>query len=118
MEGCAFAMQDVVVRLRELGVATDSIRLCGGGARSRTWAHIRADLSGLPVEVAAHADACPIGAAMLAAVAHGAVADLDAAGVRVGGVDDVVTPDPRHAAAMHDAHARYRALFAALTPLF
>ncbi|MGF1611543.1 MAG: FGGY-family carbohydrate kinase, partial [Kiloniellales bacterium] len=69
LEGCAFAMRDVLERLRAMGVALDSILLLGGGARSRLWVQIRADLAGLPVEVPRVVDASPLGAAMLAAVA-------------------------------------------------
>ena len=34
LEGCAFAMRDVIDRLVALGIAADSLRLLGGGARS------------------------------------------------------------------------------------
>ena len=43
LEGCAFAMRDVVERLGELGVPAHGLLLLGGGAKSRLWAHIRAD---------------------------------------------------------------------------
>ena len=32
LEGCAFAMRDVVDRMQAMGIATDRIRICGGGA--------------------------------------------------------------------------------------
>jgi len=73
LEGCAFAMRDVIERLAEMGVAHERVLLVGGGSESPLWAHIRADVSGLPVEIAARADTAPIAAAMLAAVAAGVV---------------------------------------------
>ena len=48
LEGCAFAMRDVADRLKELGAEIRSVLLLGGGARSRLWAQIRADVLGLP----------------------------------------------------------------------
>jgi xylulokinase len=79
LEGCAFAMRDVVDRLTALGADTGRVRLLSGGARSRVWAEIRAGLLDRPVEVAAVSDSSPLGAALLAAVAAGAEPSLDSA---------------------------------------
>ena len=79
LEGCAFAMRDVLERLLEMGVPIDAILLLGGGARSALWARIRADLTGLPVALPPIVDTSPIGAAMLAAVAAGLQPSLPAA---------------------------------------
>jgi xylulokinase len=118
LEGCAFAMRDVVDRLVELGVPADAILLVGGGARSRTWSRIRADLLGRPVELSAVVDACPVGAAMLGAVAAGLSPDPLAAAAAAAGARETVEPDPGRRAAYHEAYARYRDLFESLRPLF
>lgn len=119
LEGCAFAMRDVVERLGALGVGASPVVLLGGGARSELWARIRADVADRPVEIAATADdACPIGAALMAAVAGGLWRDLESAAARVAGRSARVLPDPARASAYREHHARYRALFAALEPMF
>ena len=118
LEGCAFAMRDVIDRLDQLGVATGTVVLIGGGSKSRVWAQIRADLLGRPIAVSQVADACPVGAALLAAAAAGIVPDLAAAADRAEADRRTVDPDPRHRAAYDDAYARYRALFFALRPLW
>ena len=118
LEGCAFAMRDVIDRLGELGVSTATPVLIGGGSRSRLWAQIRADLLGRAIAVSQVGDACPVGAALLAASAAGLLPDLAAAARSAAGARRTVEPDPRNRAAYDDAHARYRALFAALRPLF
>ena len=118
LEGCAFAMRDVVDRLVALGVPADPVVLVGGGSRSRVWAQIRADLLGRPVEVSRVADACPLGAALLGAVAAGVTSDLAGAAARVAGARDAIDHDPKAKRAMDDAYGRYRALFDALRPLF
>lgn len=115
-EGCAFAMRDCVERLRELDVPLEAIRLLGGGARSELWAQIRADTAQLPVELPTEVDTSPIGAGMLAAVASGSAADIAAA---AGQRNDVATTlAPGDGAPYDDGHARYRALFEALKPVF
>jgi xylulokinase len=118
LEGCAFAMRDVVERLDAMGLPTRTIRLTGGGAQSRVWAQIRADVAQLPVEYGRADNAAPLGAAALAAVTAGLAEDVtSAAGVLL---RDCATlePDTSRKAAYDEAHARYRRLFEALTPMF
>jgi xylulokinase len=118
LEGCAFAMLDVIARLRDLGVPAASVRLLGGGAQSALWARIRADLTGLPVEVPARTDTSPVGAAMLAAVARGLAPDLASLASTVAGAVATVEPDPAARRTYDEAYAAYRRLFDALRPLF
>jgi xylulokinase len=76
LEGLAFASRDVAQRLVALGLPARDVVVLGGGGASRVWTQIRADALGLPHLVAARTDTCPVGAAMIAAVATGALPDL------------------------------------------
>ena len=118
LEGCAFAMRDVAARLDEMGAGLEVIRLLGGGAGSRLWAQIRADCSALPVELPVIADASPVGAAILAAVAGGVQDDLAACARLVGAVAETIAPNPANRAAYDEAHRAYRKLFSSLEPMF
>ena len=118
-EACAYAMRDVADRLAALGVPVTRARVLGGGAHARAWCRVRADVLGLPVERVAGADTCPIGAAVLAAVAAGWFADVATAAAALPVPVEVIDPDPDPAvAAVHArGHARYRALYEALAGL-
>jgi xylulokinase len=119
LEGCAFAMRDVADRLRELGVEIDRLLLLGGGARSRIWTQMRADILGMPGQVAARVDTSPVGAAMLAAVAGGIVADLRTAAALVSREPArIVEPDKGNEAAYAEAYQRYRQTYFATLPVF
>lgn len=118
LEGCAFAMRDVVDRLEAMGVGAGRIRLCGGGAKSRIWAQIRADVSRRPVEVLNAADTSPIGAAILASVAVGGAACVAEAAAAVPRTLDTMMPDPVRADLYDRCYRRYRTLFEALKPLY
>ncbi len=118
LEGCAFAMRDVIERLVALNVPASSLLLVGGGAKSALWAQIRADATGLRAEVPAKQDTSPIAAAMLGAVAVGGWPDLAAAAEQVGEIERMVEPDPAARAAYDEAYARYRELFECLRPLY
>jgi len=107
LEGLAFACRDVVERLGEMGLGATRVLLLGGGARSAVWAQLRADVIGIEHAVAAHTDTCPIGAAMVAAVAAGVHRDLAAAASQLPAPTATFAPQaPRSDA----AYARYREL--------
>ncbi len=102
-----------------MGVAARSLLLIGGGAHSKLWSQMRADLMQRPVELPHCVDSAPIGAALLAAVAGGVVRDLDEA---VGALPDRHTDIRAGPAAggcvRRRAYGSYRQLFQSLSPLF
>ena len=119
LEGCSFALRDIVDRLGELGLGADEIRVVGGGARSRLWLQMKADVTGHRVRVLADDEATALGAAMLAGVGAGTFADLDEAVTALTTLDLVAyDPDPATSAAYADAYGRYRGLFDAVEPEF
>ena len=118
LEGTAFAMRDVLERVQNLGVRVDAIRAVGGGAKSAFWTQIRADLTGIPVEIARHVDTSPIGAAMLASVAAGLSSDLGLSAARLNEGLKIVHPDPSKKPAYDAAYEKYHQLFKYLRPLF
>jgi xylulokinase len=118
LEGCTFGLRDIVERLDEMGLASDEIRVVGGGARSETWRRMKADATGRVVRVLAHDEATALGAGYLAATAIGTFADLDEAIGRLSVLDPIsCEPDPATRAAYDDAYGRYRDVFDALEPL-
>ena len=115
LEGCAFAVADVVDRLAELGLAGDAIRVVGGGARDRTWLQIKADVTGRRLELLCEPEATALGAALLAAVGIGWFPDLPAAAAATLPLDPVgIEPDPARAAGYQQARAETRAAFDAV----
>jgi xylulokinase len=112
LEGCAFALRDVVDRLAALGLAGDEIRVVGGGARSALWLQIKADVTGRPVRPLLGDAATSAGAAMLAGVASAWFSDLDeAAGACVRLAPDAVVPRAQNAETYAESYAAYRRLF-------
>jgi len=118
LEGTAFGLRDVAERLRHMGVAANRVRVLGGGAKSRLWAQIRADITGLPVERSAVSDSSAVGAAILAAVAAGQVRDVAAGAAAAGAVADVIEPQAAMRDAYDEMYGRYRLLFESLKPMF
>ena len=91
----------------------------GGGARSRLWNQIKADVTGLPVRVPESVETTATGAAILAAVASGVRGSIvDAVGAFVSYRPDVHEPDPSTSELYEDAYGRYRSVYDALRPVF
>ena len=96
--------------LAQAGVAIDTLRVTGGGARSAMWNQLKADVLGRPVAAVADSEAGCLGAAALAAAADlgaqpGAVA---AAWARPGRVFE---PDAGRTAIYDQRFASYRGLY-------
>lgn len=119
LEGCTFALRDIVDRLDGMGLGADEIRVVGGGARSPLWLQMKADVTGRTVRVLTTDESTALGAAMLAGVGAGTFADLDEAVDRLTSLTPVAyEPDPATSRAYEDAYGRYRTLFDAVEPGF
>jgi xylulokinase len=112
LEGCAYALRDIVDRLDALGAGAAEMRVVGGGARSDLWLQIKADVTGRPVRRVLGDCATSTGAAMLAGVAAGAFPDLEQAVTACVQLDpERVVPEPQAVESYAERYGAYRALF-------
>ena len=79
LESIAFVVRRNVEVLEDLGVHIPEIRALGGGARSRLWKQIEADVTKRPVLTTRQPDAATLGAAILAGVGLGRYASAEEA---------------------------------------
>jgi xylulokinase len=112
IEGCTFALRDVLGRMDALGLAGHEIRVVGGGAKSELWLQIKADVTGRTVQPVLSAEPTALGAAILAGLAAGSFADV-AAGVAktVRLAPRSYQPDPRTHDVYAERYAQYLALY-------
>src|SRR5206468_1737422 len=68
LEGVAFSLKDTFTIFDEMNVPVKNIRLGGGGARSRLWRQIQADVYGHEIEIVEAEEGAAYGAAILAGV--------------------------------------------------
>jgi xylulokinase len=112
LEGCTYALRDIVDRFAALGLGGNELRVVGGGARSGLWLQIKADVTGRPVRALVGEFATSAGAAMLGSVACGWFADLDEAVARcVRLAAEPVLPRVELAGLYEESYAAYRRLF-------
>jgi xylulokinase len=110
LEGIAYGFRHHLAVLAELGLGVTRARVTNGGARSRLWKQVVADVLGLPLEQLAEHPGSSLGAAFVAGKGVGIFACWDEI-ERFVHVPAVVEPDAA-------AHARYTALYGIYRQLY
>ncbi len=114
MEGVAYALRDCVEVARKLGLNITKTRICGGGAKSRLWVDIIANVLNCEVERIESEEGPALGAAILAAVACRRYETVEAAADDIVHVVEVIKPEPDTVAAYDERYKTYIKLYPAL----
>ena len=117
MEGVAFSLRDCYRTLEEMKLPVKRIFLIGGGARSRLWSEIVANVFDCTVAVPEPGDAS-FGAALLAGTGIGLFADVREAVAKCLKISRRIEPDAAVAARYGRLFAGYRAVHDALAPVY
>lgn len=92
-EGTAFALRHVMETVKEAGATAEVLRICGGGAKSRTWCKIKASMLNMPVYVMNEKSGdVPIGDALIIGHKVGVFPDLTKAVEKIIKVKEVIEP--------------------------
>jgi xylulokinase len=118
LEGVAFSLLDSMEILREMNVPVESIRLGGGGARSKLWRQIQADVYGHAVDIIEAEEGAAYGAALLAGVGGNHWKSVDDACAEVVRVVDRIEPDAAAVKVLATLYRSYRELYPALRKVF
>ena len=118
LEGVAFSLRDSFTIFDEMGVPVNSIRLGGGGARSRLWRQIQADVYGKEVEIVEAEEGAAYGAAILAGVGAGMWNTVDEACSAVVRVAARVKPANDAVATLNRNYHSYRKVYSATRSIF
>jgi xylulokinase len=114
LEGVAFSLRDSFSIFEEMKVPVSSIRLGGGGARSKLWRQIQADVYGHSVEVVEAEEGAAYGAALLAGVGAGVWSSVDSACEVAVRVAQEVHPNPATVPVMQKQYEAFRRVYPAL----
>jgi xylulokinase len=118
LEGVSFGMKESLSILRELGMPLGTVICLGGGARSRLWRQIQADVYGVPVVKLSSEEHSSFGAGLVAGVASGVYRDIREAARGKVRTAEVVPPVEEHRAMYERQYTIYRALYPALRETF
>ena len=117
MEGVAFSLRDCYRTLEEMRLDVKRIFLIGGGARSRLWSEIVANVFNCEVAVPTPGDAS-FGACLLAGTGVGLFRDVKDAVAKCLHIDRTIRPDPATAAKYDHLFTCYRRIHDALAPVY
>jgi xylulokinase len=119
LEGVAHAVRMLLdVCERASGLEVDRFRAAGGGARSRLWNQLKADISGRPVDVLTDLDAGVLGATFMGMVAAGLGADVATLAEERVTVAETLAPRPARRERADKLFTAYSESYEALESLF
>ncbi len=98
MEGVAFEMLVNYRAVSQSGARPEKLHATGGGARSRVWMQMKADILNLPITALRTAEAGTVGSAMMTGIAVGVFTDIQDAAAHMIEEKETYRPD----AAMHE----------------
>lgn len=107
LEGVTFGMRDALEIMRQMNIPIKQIRASGGGARSKFWRQLQADIYQAPIVTTNAAEGPAYGAALLAGVGTGAFSSVEEA-CRAS-IKQTASLDPKSKSA--DAYARHYAIY-------
>ncbi|NNG66828.1 xylulokinase [Caldanaerobacter subterraneus] len=92
LEGVAFGLRDSLEIIKGLNIPVNEVRVSGGGAKSKLWRQILADVFGVRVDMVNATEGPAFGAAIMAAVGYGVFKDVEEACERIIRVTESVYP--------------------------
>ncbi len=116
-EGIIYEARFIIESLESCGIRIDELVVTGGGAKSRFWLQLKADITGKRVVVPRVTEASLLGDALLAGVGAGIYCELEDAVDCACAVKDVFEPDPSVKTTYDQRFALYGDLYDALIGL-
>ena len=95
MESGVFDLHLTLKQLERAGALVHVLRASGGGSRSAWWMQLIADLTGIPVQVAAQTEPGAFGAALLAGTSIGLFPSISEAAKSLVSVKQTFEPNPK-----------------------
>ena len=118
LEGVAFAIRDSIEVARQQGITLTTSKLCGGGAKSKLWQKIMANVLNMRLELPVSEQGPGMGAAMLAMVCCGAYESVKAVCEALCETAAVVEPDAELAFKYEERYQKFQKIYPAMKSLF
>ncbi|GAX91689.1 xylulokinase [Effusibacillus lacus] len=118
LEGVAFALRDSLEIMKQLQIPLSEIRVTGGGAKSKVWRQIIADIMGIEVVSLAVDEGPAYGAALLAGEGAGLYPSVEEACENFIRTEDRILPNPERLQRYDEYYKIYRQMYGVLQNQF
>lgn len=118
LEGVTFGLKDSLEIIKDLNIPIKKIRLVGGGASTKLWQQILADIFNIEVELINETEGPAYGAAILAAVGAGLFKDVNEACSKLIKVSGSLKPNAYVQEQYSKSYSIYRSLYPTLKNTF
>jgi xylulokinase len=115
LDGLTYEMRLNLDCLQQAGVQIDVLRAIGGGAKSRTWLQLKADIFNRPVCSLSVSEAACLGVALLAGTAIGEYSSIEEAAEATVKVIETFEPDPKMVPRYEERYRLYREIYPLLS---
>lgn len=118
LEGVAFAFRDNLEIAKELGIDVRLSTICGGGAKSKIWQKIIANILNIKLEIPKVEEGPGFGAAMLAMVACGEYASVSDCAGNLVKKKETIYPDEEIVAKYEKQYKKYKNIYPCVKELY
>ena len=118
LEGVAFAIKDNLEIIKQFGIDIKSSCLCGGGAKSKIWREILANVLDIELNIPVTEQGPGYGSAILAMVGAGQFDSVKSATNKFFEIKETVKPNKEIVALYTDRYKKYRKIYPAVKELY
>ena len=118
LEGVAFGLKDSLQLVRNLNIPINEVRVSGGGAKSKLWRQILADIFEARIDMINSVDGPSYGAAVLAAVGAGRFSSVNEACSKMIKITESVHPNEINKDKYEKMYSIYTSLYCKLKDTF
>ncbi|MBE6578139.1 MAG: xylulokinase [Ruminococcaceae bacterium] len=118
LEGVAFAIKDNLEIIKQFGVDVKESCLCGGGAKSKIWREILANVLDVELHIPLTEQGPGYGSAILAMVGSGQFDSVKTATDKFFEIKETVLPNKELVALYADRYKKYRKIYPAVKDLY
>jgi len=118
LEGVAFAIRDNLEVAKKLGIDIKSSCLCGGGAKSKLWRRILANVLNIELNLPNSEEGPGYGAAMLAMVAQREYESIEKCSEKLVRTRETVKPEKEIVSLYENRYEKYRKIYPSVKLLY
>ena len=118
LEGVAFGLRDSLEVAKKIGIAPEKTTICGGGAKSKLWRKIIADVMNMKVETVEVEEGPAYGGAILAAVANKEYFSVEDAVEKIVHINATIEPDREEVEKYEIKYDHFKKMYPALKNIY